>query len=324
MSEKLTESQLNAMDKQALVTLLLSLQDQISSLTESVNVLTERLAAENDHRFGRHSEKYIIPDNQMTVFDFLNEAEAVHQDAPDPEEPEAEEVITYHRKKAKGKREKDLKGLPVRIITHELTDDQLHERFGDKWKMLPDQVYRHLHYEPSEFYIEEHHVKVYAGSKDDEIVKAGHPALLLRNSLLSPSLAAGIMNEKYVKAVPLYRLEQEWKREGIPVSREVMANWMIQMAERYLGILYDCLHKKLHDYHILQADETPVLVTKDGRHAGSKSYMWVYRTGQMYKDQAIVLYEYQKTRKADHPRQFLGSFKGVVVTDGYQVYHRLA
>lgn len=324
MSEKLTEAQLNAMDKQTLITLLLSLQDQISTLTESINVLTERLAAENNHRFGRRSEKYIIPDNQMSIFDFLNEAEAVHQDVPDPEEPDVEEVITYRRKKAKGKKEQDLKDLPVRTITHELTNEQLHDRFGDKWKTLPDQVYRHLHYEPAQFYIEEHHVKVYASSKEDEIVKAEHPALLLRNSLLSPSLAAGVMNEKYVKAVPLYRLEQDWKREGIPITREVMANWMIQMADRYLGILYDYLHKKLYDYHILHADETPVLVTKDGRHAGAKSYMWVYRTGQMYKDQPIVLYEYQKTRKADHPRQFLKDFKGVVVTDGYQVYHKLA
>lgn len=118
MSEKLTEAQLNAMDKQTLITLLLSLQDQISTLTESINVLTERLAAENNHRFGRRSEKYIIPDNQMSIFDFLNEAEAVHQDVPDPEEPDVEEVITYRRKKAKGKKEQDLKDLPVRTITH--------------------------------------------------------------------------------------------------------------------------------------------------------------------------------------------------------------
>lgn len=30
-----------------------------------------------------------------------------------------------------------------------------------------------------------------------------------------------------------------------------------------------------------------------------------------------------KTRKADHPRQFLKDFRGVCVTDGYQVYHTL-
>ena len=41
----------------------------------------------------------------------------------------------------------------------------------------------------------------------------------------------------------------------------------------------------------------------------------------MDKTQPLVLYEYQKTRRADHPREFLKDFRGVCVTDGYQVYH---
>lgn len=35
------------------------------------------------------------------------------------------------------------------------------------------------------------------------------------------------------------------------------------------------------------------------------------------------LYEYQKTRKADHPREFLKDYNGICVTDGYQVYHMI-
>ena len=42
-----------------------------------------------------------------------------------------------------------------------------------------------------------------------------------------------------------------------------MANWTIQCADRYLAILYDYLHERLYDYHVLQADETPVLVNKE-------------------------------------------------------------
>lgn len=57
-------------------------------------------------------------------------------------------------------------------------------------------------------------------------------------------------------------------------------------------------------FHVIQADETPVLVNKDGRAAGFKSFMWVYRSGYMYSDMQIVLYEYQRTRNASHPRQF--------------------
>ena len=71
----------------------------------------------------------------------------------------------------------------------------------------------------------------------------------------------------------------------------------------------------MYQYHVLHADETPVLVNKDGRDAGSKSYMWVYKTGRLY-DNPIVLYEYQKTRKSDHPREFLKNFSGICVTDG--------
>ena len=87
--------------------------------------------------------------------------------------------------------------------------------------------------------------------------------------------------------------------------------------------MYDYLHELLYQYHVIQADETPVLVNKDGRPAGSKSWMWVYRSGFMYTDKQIILYEYQKTRNASHPREFLKDYSGICVTDGYQVYHTL-
>ena len=74
---------------------------------------------------------------------------------------------------------------------------------------------------------------------------------------------------------------------------------------------------------MIQAGETPVLVNKDGRPAGSKSWMWVYRSGFMYPEKQIILYEYQKTRNASHPREFLKDYSGICVADGYQVYHTL-
>ena len=48
-----------------------------------------------------------------------------------------------------------------------------------------------------------------------------------------------------------------------------MANWVIQCADRYLGPLYDYLHNRMYRFHVLQADETPVKVSKDGRPANS-------------------------------------------------------
>lgn len=66
-----------------------------------------------------------------------------------------------------------------------------------------------------------------------------------------------------------------------------------------------------------------VLVNKDGRPVGSKSWMWEYRSGFMYPEKQIILYEYQKTRNASHPRESLKDYAGICVTDGYQVYHTM-
>ena len=51
--------------------------------------------------------------------------------------------------------------------------------------------------------------------------------------------------------------------------------------------------------------------------------MWVYRNNPHCSNHPIVLYDWQQSRRADHPREFLKSFSGTVVTDGYQVYHTL-
>lgn len=321
MADLFTKEQLQKMDQDTLISMLLMMQDRITELTNSVNRLTEQIAAANNYRFGRRSEKYTVPDGQMNIFDFFNEAEAVAQEYPAVPEEELTEEITYKRRKPKGKREEDLKGLPVDIIEHDIPEEKLRKLFGDKWKRLPDEVYKRLKVIPAEYRVEEHHIRVYASTdpaSSKPIVKAPHPAWLIRNSIASPSLVSHICAEKFVKSNPYNRQEQDLKRNGISIPRANMANWVIICAEQYFSLMYDWLHEQIYKYHVLQADETPVLVTKDGRTAGSKSYMWVYRTGKMYKERQIILYEYQKERKADHPREFLKGFSGVVVTDGYQ------
>ena len=184
--------------------------------------------------------------------------------------------------------------------------------FGKKgWKQLPDSISRKYHFVPAKVEVEEHHIGVYASKTDEHMVKADHPNVLLHGSLVSPSLAAAVINGKYVNAVPLYRLEQEFQRYGLQITRQNMANWCIRLGEEYLSVLYDYLHKELYSYHVIQADETPVLVNHDGRKAGSKSWMWVYRSGHLYQNRQIVLYEYQQTRNTSHPREFLKGYDGI-------------
>ena len=326
MALKYTEEQLNSLDRETLTRLFLSQQEQLENIDHTLQLVLEQMADLKRHRFGRSSEKHET-EGQVSFMEvdgkivFFNEPEAV---AAEESTEEPENVSRTRPKKKQGKREEYLDGIPVVVVEHSMTDGELEDKFGkDGWKQLPAEVYRRYRFTPAKIEVEEHHVKVYAGKETEEVIKAPHPQTLLRGSLVSPSLEAAVINAKYVNAVPLYRQEQEFERYGLHISRQNMANWTIQCADRYLAVLYDYLHEKLYGYHVLQADETPVLVNKDGRPAGSKSYMWVYRTGRMYTERQIVLYEYQKTRNASHPREFLKDFNGVCVTDGYQVYHTI-
>ena len=334
MAVKYTEEQLNSVDKSFLIQLLLQQQEQLEAITkelhasnEKMQLLMEQVILGKQNRFGRSSEK--MEDTSQICFRevngtivFFNEAEAVCD--LNAAEPEDLELKSPKQPKRKGKKEADLSGLPFRRIDHYLSEEELEAEFGVKgWKQLPDAISRKYHFVPAKVEVEEHHIGVYASKTDEHMVKADHPKALLHGSLVSPSLGAAIINGKYVNAVPLYRLEQEFQRYGLQITRQNMANWCIRLAEEYLSILYDHLHKELYFYHVIQADETPVLVNHDGRKAGSKSWMWVYRSGHLYQKQQIVLYEYQQTRNASHPREFLKGYDGICVTDGYQVYHTL-
>lgn len=334
MAVKYTEEQLNSVDKSFLIQLLLQQQEQLEAITkelhasnEKMQLLMEQVILGKQNRFGRSSEK--MEDTSQICFRevdgtiiFFNEAEAVCD--LNAAEPDDLELKSPKQPKRKGKKEADLSGLPVRRIDHYLSEEELEAEFGAKgWKQLPDAISRKYHFVPAKVEVEEHHIGVYASKTDEHMVKADHPKALLHGSLVSPSLGAAIINGKYVNAVPLYRLEQEFQRYGLRITRQNMANWCIRLAEEYLSILYDYLHKELYFYHVIQADETPVLVNHDGRKAGSKSWMWVYRSGHLYQKRQIVLYEYQQTRNASHPREFLKGYDGICVTDGYQVYHTL-
>ena len=326
MAMEYTEEQLNSFDKNTLVQLFLVQQSQLKEIDTKLQLLLEQVAVLNQKRFGRSSEKLEADNNQMAFIEvdgkivFFNEAEAVAAIT----EYDEDESVKQRPTKQKVKRASLIQDLPVVPVSHMMSEEELIAEFGeDGWYQLEDEVYNRYKFTPAKVEIEEHHVGVYKSKKDNHFKKAKHPGYLLRKSLVSPSLLAAVLNAKYVNAVPLYRQEQEFARYGVEITRREMAHWTILCTERYLSLLYDYLHEKLYEYHVLQADETPVRVTKENRTEGSKHYMWVYRTGKMYQDKAIVLYDYQPSRNTSHPRKFLKDFQGVCVTDGYEVYHTL-
>ena len=339
---QLSDEQLHNLGKEALIIIVSSLQDQLHSLqsqldhanaqlsdtNRQIELLTEQIRIMNQRHFGRKSEANLSEiDGQISLFDSFNEVEYLNQNSA--KEPEIKEIVisSYRRSKAKGKREADLDGLPARIIEHRLSDEELAIKFPNGYKELPREVYKRLHIIPETFIVDDHHVHVYA-SKDNDgtILKVPRPRDLFRNSIATPALVASIINGKYTNALPLERQAKTYKMNGINLATNTMANWVIRSTDMYLSLIYDRMHELIYDSKVIHADETPVKVMRIDNAKiknGKKTYMWVYRNRSLKGTHPIVLYDWQDSRRSDHPREFLKTFSGTVVTDGYQVYHKL-
>ena len=297
---------------------------QIAKLEALVNFYEEQFKLAQRFRFGSSSEH---SPEQLHFENIFNEAE----DQADSLLPEPTyEEITYKRKKRVGKREEDLAGLPVERIDYELPEsmricpecEEVRHDIGvtirHELKIIPAQV---IHVE--------HAVHAYGcancekNGESTPITKAEAPTPLISGSLASPSTVAYIASQKYVNGVPLYRQEKGLAYDGVTLSRQTMANWLVYCAQNYLSAIYSLMIAFLLKETILHADETTVQVLHEpGRAAQTKSYEWVYRTSG-YSTHPVVIYEYRETREQERPKKFLKGFAGYLHTDGYQSYHNL-
>lgn len=241
-------------------------------------------------------------------------------------EPEADKVISVRKKKTKGQRELNLKEFPVDVIpVHRVSGEALDAFFGKgNWKKMPDETYKRLRHEPESWTVELHTVEVYVGTDgdhQDEFLRGQRPKDLLRNSIVTPSLLASILNVKYVNSSALNRIAQEFERNGVNISKQTMSNWIVKCADKYFAPFVERMKQELLKLPVTQSDETPTQVIEDSDHPNTKCYMWVHRSGELYKERPIVIYEYQKGREHHIPLEFYRDYKGVLVTDGLSQYH---
>ena len=301
---------------------ILMQEQQIAELNAKVKWYEEQYRLGRQKQFGASSEK--TSPEQLNLF---NEAEDIAE--PEIKEPDIE-TITYERKKKQpGQRADKLKDLPVEVIEYRLEEHEqvcpccqgpLHE--------MSTQIRQEIKVIPAQVKVVQHVQYLYACRQCEKenittpIIKAPMPNPYYQ--AVWPLLHTGIYyGSKYTNSMPLYRQEKQLSRLGVELSRQTMANWVLNVADPWLKVIYDRLHEELLDRDILHADETTLQVLKEpGRSAETKSYMWLYRTGR--GEPPIVLYEYQTTRASKHPDRFLSGFEGYLHTDGYSAYGKLA
>ncbi len=236
-----------------------------------------------------------------------------------------DEHKTSRGRKTSGKREKDLETLPTKTVyTFDVND--LNQQYGaGNWRIA---------YWRKEDTIVSVHTVQYHRVEYRPVVSVGlehclespYPCTkIMPGSLASSSLAAEIMYQKVVQCVPFYRMEADFIRSGIPLSRQTMTNWINRFSNELLSIVADHMAMLLRQRRYNQCDETVYQVIMDSRKAGSKSYMWVHTTSELDPYHPIIVFRFELTRKTEHLRSFYGDsgYVGNITSDCYCSYDTL-
>lgn len=166
----------------------------------------------------------------------------------------------------------------------------------------------------------------YAFRGRDGVAQALAPAHLIESGLPTERLLAYIAVSKYADGLPLYRQEAIYLRDGVEVSRSLMAQWMGHLGFE-LQMVADYILERVKEGERVFADETSLPTLAPGSGKTTKAWLWAYaRDDRPYGGTSppMVAYRFEDSRGGDCVARHLAGFSGILQVDGYSAYTSLA
>ncbi|WP_244054242.1 IS66 family transposase, partial [Aeromonas caviae] len=291
---------------------LQSKEEAIQRRDAHILLLEELLRLRRIQRFAASSEKL----HQLQLFDEAEleaDIDALLAQLPDdlPQTPEP---------KAKTRRQR---GFSASLLRERIELTLSDEQKAGASKVFFTKVKEELQFIPAQLKVLEiwQEKAVFERDGEEVILAANRPVHPLGKCIATPSLLGYIITSKYADGLPLYRLEQMFKRLGQEVSRTSMAHWIIRLDEVFQPLM-NLLREEQNHATYLQADETRIQVLKEeGKTAQSDKWMWVTRGGP--PGRPAVLFEYDPSRAGSVPVRLLDGFSGILQADGYSGYSQV-
>lgn len=290
---------------------LQSKEEAIQRRDAHILLLEELLRLRRIQRFAASSEKL----HQLQLFDEAEleaDMDALLAQLPD-DLPQTAETKAKPRQR----------GFSASLLRERIELTLSDEQKAGASKVFFTKVKEELQFIPAQLKVLEiwQEKAVFERDGEEVILAANRPVHPLGKCIATPSLLGYIITSKYADGLPLYRLEQMFKRLGQEVSRTSMAHWIIRLDEVFQPLM-NLLREEQNHATYLQADETRIQVLKEeGKTAQSDKWMWVTRGGP--PGRPSVLFEYDPSRAGSVPVHLLDGFSGVLQADGYSGYSQV-
>jgi transposase len=294
--------------------------DIVAVLAENAK-LKQQLEWFQRQLFGRKSEKRLRePDpDQLSLAGMLTTPVSPVDQPPPP----TETVKAYQRRfrltGADLADESELRfdsSVPVQEIV--LTNPAVANGPPDEYEIIGEKVTYRLAQRPGAYVILKYR-RPLLKRKDTEVLSCPPaPPAVFEKSFADVSVLAGLLIDKFLYHLPLYRQHQRLTQAGIRLSRGTLTQW-VQRAADLLEPIYYALLSSILQSHVLTMDETPLKAGRREKGKLHKGYLW-----PLYGEQDEVAFPFAASRAQAVVREALGKFCGVLLTDGYIVYERFA
>jgi transposase len=293
-----------------------------TGLEESEGKLKTALAqiAEYERRlFGRTTERVVPVERELRRGD--DDAITAAASGGDHEEDEPGAPVggsKGNRKKRRRKRpenDEDVPGLRNETVEHPVSDRvrRCPHCGGTAQPMGTGKFTTEWDYVPGYFVRRRHIQEVVACECGRHVARAEAPLRVFDRTQYGPGLIAYLIVSKCGDAIPIYRVEKQFTRLGIPIARSTL-NDLLHRAGEILEPLHAALLRRIVADAHCQADETSFRLHN---RPDKRGFVWTFLSGK------LVAYVFSKDRSGETPARVLGGTTGSLVVDGYTGYNEV-
>lgn len=154
-----------------------------------------------------------------------------------------------------------------------------------------------------------------AVSGEPVVLIAGPPELPIPRGLAGPGMLADTIVSRWQDHLPLHRLEQVYRRDGLELARSTICGWHMQLAELCRPLI-DTMWTEALGQPYLCTDATGVLV--QAKEKCRRAHFWVVVAPELH-----VLFGYSRHADSAAVDRLLGGYEGYLVADAATVYDHL-
>ncbi len=294
--------------------LIESLQGVIRQQQHQIDMLLKRM-------YGRSSEK--LDPSQLLMQELILEAEKNGRPkAEDTIVPVVETKVAAHTRRHHGRQ-----ALPEHLprVEHvlDIKDQDKACGCGKGLVHIGDDVTERVDYQPSSLIVNRYVRPKYACGDNDcdgcGVKQHPTPEGPIDRCEADAGLLAHVIEEKYEHHNPLFRQELRFERQGVPISRQTLGDWMSGCSIALIP-LYELMKERILKYDIVLNDDTPVDM-RDGPNPGVQTArMWATVGGEKLK---YRLYNFTTDRCQEGSLEFFKDYEGYFMSDAYAGYGRL-